>query len=180
MHQNLDLYPGTGMTAAVRLCPVPPPSDSDRRPAIARIHDIRSLVLTDEEDFRAHVLAVIADLGPVAFARIAMADGDDPADVVALVLHERPDVVLLDATGREIGVRRAVRALAASPARAGVVVVCEHSTPAARQLGALPKWGWTQDLRGAVEQAFIDGRAPVPSPPGPLAGWADKGPRRTD
>lgn len=137
-------------------------------------------MLSEEDDFRAHVLGVIADLGPVAFARIAMADGDDPADVVALVAHERPDVVLLDATGREAGVRRVVRALAESPVRAGVVIVCEHSTPAARQLGALPKWGWTQDLRGAVEQAFVDGRAPSPSPPGPLAGWADQGPRRGD
>jgi CheY-like chemotaxis protein len=159
---------------------VPPPSDSDRRPAIARLHDIRSLILSDEDDFRAHVLAVIADLGPVAFARIAITAADDPADVVALVLHERPDVLLLDATGRESAVRRAVRALAESPVRVGVVVVCEHSTPAARQLGALPKWGWTQDLRGAVEQAFVEGRAPAPSPPGPLAGWADRGPRRED
>jgi hypothetical protein len=156
---------------------VPPPSDSDRTSSIARLHDIRSLVLSDEDSFRAHVLGVIADLGPVSFARIAISDTGDPADVVALVLHERPDVVLLDATGRESGARRALRALAESPVRAGVVVVCEHSTPAARQLGALPKWGWTQDLRGAVEQAFLDGRAPAPGPPGPLAGWADKGPR---
>jgi hypothetical protein len=161
---------------------VSPPSHRDEPPngARTRLHAIRSLVLGGETSFRAHVLGVIADLGPVAFASIDLAGDEDPADVVALVLHERPDVVLLDATGREAGVRRVVRALAEASVRIGVVVVCEHSTPAARQLGALPKWGWTQDLRGAVQRAFVEGRAPAPSPAGPLAGWADRGPRRRD
>ena len=159
-------------------------SDSDPVP-VARIHPIRCLVVGGEDSFRAHVLAVIADLGPVAFARIAMTDdGANAADVVALVRYQRPDVVLLDATGRETGVRHVLAALAdgrnGDGAGIGVVVVCEHSTPAARRLGALPKWGWTQDLRGAVERAFVDGRAPVPGPAGPLAGWADEGPRPTD
>ena len=160
------------------------PSDSDPVP-VARIHPIRCLVVGGEDSFRAHVLAVIADRGPVACARLALtAAGATGAVVVALVRHERPDVVLLDATGRETGVRHVLAALAAGQNGAadgiGVVVVCEHSTPAARRLGALPKWGWTQDLRGAVERAFVDGRAPVPGPAGPLAGWADKGPRPTD
>jgi hypothetical protein len=157
-----------------------PPSHRDEPPATARLHAISSLVLGGETSFRAHVLGVIADLGPVAFASVGMAANDEPADVVALVLHERPDVVLLDATGREAGVRRVVLALAEASVRVGVVVVCEHSTPAARQLGALPKWGWTQDLRGAVQRAFVEGRAPAPRPAGPLAGWADQGPRRED
>jgi hypothetical protein len=167
---------------------VSPPSDSDPAP-IARLHPIRSLVVGGEDSFRAHVLAVIADLGPVSFSSIAMtADGDGATEVVALVRHERPDVVLLDATGRETGVRRVLAALAdgqdgdgdGDGVGVGVVVVCEHSTPAARRLGALPKWGWTQDLRGAVERAFLDGRAPAPGPAGPLAGWAEEGPRISD
>jgi hypothetical protein len=67
----------------------------------------------------------------------------------------------------------------------GVVVVCERPTAAARQLGALPKWGWTEDLRSAVESASVRGRPRLPEgiaraaatapPPGPLAGWADDG-----
>jgi hypothetical protein len=155
-------------------------SESDHAP-VARLHPICSLVVGGEDSFRAHVLAVIADLGPVSFARVAMtADGAGAADVVALVRHERPDVVLLDATGHETGVRRVLAELAKVVDGVGVVVVCEHSTPAARRLGALPKWGWTQDLRGAVERAFVDGRAPAPGSAGPLAGWADEGPRRPD
>jgi hypothetical protein len=161
-----------------------PPQRDDPSP-VARLHPIRSLVIGGEDSFRAHVLAVIADLGPVSFASIAMhGDGTNATDVVGLVRHERPDVVLLDATGREAGVRHVLEALADSQNGdgdgIGVVVVCEHSTPAARGLGALPKWGWTQDLRGAVERAFLAGRAPAPSPAGPLAGWADEGPRLPD
>lgn len=158
---------------------MPPPADTDPAP-VARLHPIRSLVIGGEDSFRAHVLAVIADLGPVAFASAGMTGAEDAADVVALVRHECPDVVLLDATGRETGVHGVLAALAEALGDVGVVIVCEHSTPAARRLGALPKWGWTQDLRGAVERAFVNGRSPARSPAGPLAGWSEQGPLRPD
>ena len=105
---------------------------------------------------------------------------------MALVQHEHADVLLLDATGCEAQARRVFAAVAEAVPRVGVVVVCQHSTTAARRLGALPKWGWTQDLRNAVERAHADRRlrltgalpagcpAPAaPRPAGPLAGWVD-------
>jgi DNA-binding NtrC family response regulator len=105
--------------------------------------------------------------------------GGQSADVLALVRRENPDVVVLDATDCEEGVERLVPALADDLPRVGVVVVCEHSTTAAQRIGALPKWGWTQDLRRAVERAYDDrGRrirvrrpAAIPRAAGPLAGW---------
>lgn len=162
---------------------VPPPSTSHATFPVMRLDPIRSLTLSADLAYRAHLIAVIADLGPVAFADIALAERDDVADVLALVGHEHPDVLLLDATGCEAGVSRIVNALADASAGLGVVVVCEHSTAAARRLGALPKWGWTQDLRSAVERAAGDGRPRVPgalAEAGPLAGWAEQGPRRPD
>lgn len=151
-------------------------SDSDDTPEV-RSDPIRSLILGGDDDYRAHVFSVIADLGPVAFASLAIVDGGGPGDVVALVAVEQPDVVVLDATGREAGIREVLEALADSETQTGVVVVCEQSTAAARRLGALPKWGWTQDLRGAVQQAYADGRWPGPRQAGPLAGWSEEVPR---
>jgi hypothetical protein len=125
------------------------------------------------------VLAVVGDLGPVLLAMTAVHGCGGPTDVVALVRHENPDVVVLDATGCEEGVERLVPSLADELPRVGVVVVCEHSTAAAQRIGALPKWGWTQDLRRAVERAYDDrGRrirrrrpAAIRRAAGPLAGW---------
>lgn len=160
-----------------------PPSASDRTSQVVRLHPVRSLILGSDLPYRAHLIAVIGDLGPVAFATVALGERDDVADVLALVLHEHPDVVLLDATGCEAGVTHLVAALADASASLGVVVVCEHSTAAARRLGALPKWGWTQDLRSAVERAAVDRHPRAPgaiAAPGPLAGWAEEGPARPD
>jgi hypothetical protein len=147
-----------------------------------RLHPIRSLVLSSDRAYRERALAVLAGLGPVSFATIALASCEDLPDVLALVRHERPEVVVLDASGCEAGVARVIVALAEASADVGVVVVCERSTAAARQLGALPKWGWTQDLRGAVEAAWMDRRPRAPEgiataeaagPAGPLAGWVE-------
>jgi hypothetical protein len=149
-----------------------------------RLHPIRSLVLASDVAYCERVLAVVGDLGPVLLAMTAVHGCGDPADVVALVRHENPDVLVLDATGCEEGVARLIPVLADELPRVGVVVVCEHSTTAAQRLGTLPKWGWTQDLRRAVERAYDDrGRrmaghrtarrrpAAIPRAAGPLAGW---------
>jgi hypothetical protein len=168
---------------------VPPPSASDATPAVARLRKIRSLVLGSDLSYREHALAVLGVLGPVAFTTVDLAERGSPADVLALVRAERPDVLVLDATGREAAVARVIDALVSAAATVGVVVVCEHSTATARQLGARPKWGWTEDLRRAVELASVAGVPPPPgviaSPdgpgtPGPLAGWAELGPTRPD
>jgi hypothetical protein len=167
---------------------VSPPSASDANPAVVRLYPIRSLVLGSDLAYRAHAFTVLGLLGPVGFARVDMADRDGSAEVLALVRAESPDVLVLDATGCEAAAARLIGAIARAAATVGVVVVCEHSTAAARQLGALPKWGWTEDLRSAVEFAFSAGSQPFrggiaaadgPWPAGPLAGWADQGPPRS-
>jgi hypothetical protein len=158
---------------------VPPASASDAKSPVIRLHPIRSLVLASDVAYCERVLAVVGDLGPVLLAMTAVHGCGGPTDVVALVRHENPDVVVLDATGCEEGVERLVPSLADELPRVGVVVVCEHSTAAAQRIGALPKWGWTQDLRRAVERAYDDrGRrirrrrpAAIRRAAGPLAGW---------
>jgi hypothetical protein len=159
---------------------VSPPSASDATPAVVRLHPIRILVAGGDDAFRERALDVFGELGPVAFTATAPAGREE---LLAAVRAERPDVVVLDATGREAAARRMIVALAESATPVGVVVVCEQATAAARRLGALPKWGWTQDLRRAVERASVGEGRPVPEgfaaadhPPGPLAGWADDGP----
>jgi hypothetical protein len=157
---------------------VPQTSASDARSSVIRLHPIRCLVLASDVAYCERVVAVVGDLGPVLLAMTAAHGCGEPADVLALVRRENPDVVVLDATGCEKGVERLVPALADELPRAGVVV-CEHSTAGAQRLGALPKWGWTQDLRRAVERAYDDrgrrirGRRPsaMPRAAGPLAGW---------
>jgi hypothetical protein len=158
--------------------PDPRPFPGDTAGRARETRQIRSLNLVSDLAFRAHLITVIGDLGPVAFATVGVAKPDDLADVLALVRLERPDVVLLDATGCEPGVARVVTALADASAALGVVVVCEQSTAAARRLGALPKWGWTQDLRSAFECAAADRSPRAPraiAQAGPLAGWAEAG-----
>jgi DNA-binding NarL/FixJ family response regulator len=163
---------------------VPSTRGSDAKSTVIRLHPICSLVLASDAAYCDRVLRVVGDLGPVLLAITAEGQCGEPDDVLALVRRENPDVVVLDATGREAGVKHIATAIADTLPRVGVVIVCEHSTAAARQLGALPKWGWTQDLRDAVERAYADRRrrvtrsrppshpaAPAPRTAGPLAGW---------
>lgn len=158
---------------------MPPPSASDTS-AVVRLHPISVLVAGGDVAFHERAHEVLAELGPVAFAATAPAGGDE---LLAAVYAQRPDVVVLDATDCETATGRLIAALAERAAHVGVVVVCEQATAAARRLGALPKWGWTQDLLRAVELASVGERRPVPEgfagaarPPGPLAGWAEDGP----
>lgn len=103
--------------------------------------------------------AVLGELGRVSFALAEPADADL---VLSLVEHEQADVVVLDATGSEAAVKAVLNALAASDPRLGVVVVCEHLMGNERNLRALPKWGWTRDLRVAVQRARHDASPVVP------------------
>jgi hypothetical protein len=145
---------------------------------VVRLHPIRVLVVGSDLAYRERAIAVLAELGPVGFTGVTPGDQDE---LLAVVRDEHPDVVVLDASGCEPAVGRLIAALAARSAAVGIVVVCEQATAAARRLGALPKWGWTEDLRSAVESASVGGRARLPAtaaadaapPPGPLAGWAE-------
>ncbi len=115
---------------------------------------VRVLVIGVDARYRERARAVVGEFGSVAFAVAAPCD---PDDVRVLAQRERADVVVLDATACEADVARVVATLHAKVPRLGVVVVCEHLTDAARELNALPKWGWRSDLRAAVQHAHIDG-----------------------
>ncbi|HWC25669.1 MAG TPA: hypothetical protein VG474_03700, partial [Solirubrobacteraceae bacterium] len=112
--------------------------------AVVRLRPIRTLVVTLDLAYRERAVTVLSALGPVTFAVTSL---DEPGDIASLADGERPDVVVLDATGAERAARQVIAALAQSAPRAGILVVCHHCTDAARELGALPKWGWTHDLR---------------------------------
>lgn len=115
---------------------------------------VRVLVIGTDARYRERAHTVIGALGSVVFA---VAKPCDPDDVAVLAQRERADVVVLDATDCEAAVARVVATLAAKAPRLGIVVVCEHLTGAARELDALPKWGWRSELSAAVQHATIDG-----------------------
>jgi hypothetical protein len=115
---------------------------------------VKVLVIGTDARYRERAHTVIGALGSVVFA---VAEPCDPDDVAVLAQRERADVVVLDATGCEAAVARVVATLAAKAPRLGIVVVCEHLTIAARELNALPKWGWRSELSAAVQHANIDG-----------------------
>jgi hypothetical protein len=125
---------------------------------------IRALVVASDARYRERAQTVIGELGTVSFAIVAPID---PDDMEWLVRHERADVAVLDATDCEADVAQVIVALSAVAPRVGVVVVCEHLTAAARELCALPKWGWTRELRTAVQRAVVEG-SPLLRPQRPL------------
>lgn len=145
------------------------PAGGERLAPVIRLRPIRTLVISTELAYRERALMVLADLGPVAFA---VASPSEPGDVESLLREEPADVAVLDATGCEPAARRVIAALARSSPRTGIVVVCHHCTEESRELDALPKWGWTQDLRTAVERAYRDG-----NPLGPPLGSLRRPPR---
>ncbi len=139
------------------------PSDAQTQPGSAaadslapviRLLPIRTLVVSPDLTYRDRARTVLCELGPVSFAVTSLFQ---PDDVASLLQDEDADVLLLDATGCETAARKVIETLAGSAPRTGIVVVCHHCTEAARELRALPKWGWTQDLRAGVELAYREG-----------------------
>lgn len=128
---------------------------------VVRLRPIRTLVVSPDLAYHQRAMTVLGELGGVV---CAVATLSEPAGIAGLVAQERPDVVLLDATGCESAAHDVIAALVEAAPRAGVVTVCHHCTDAARALDALPKWGWTQDLRAGVELAYREG-----NPLSPLA-----------
>lgn len=118
---------------------------------VIRLRPIRTMVISPDIAYRDRAWTVLSPLGPVSFALTSL---DEPADIAGLLYEEPADVVLLDATGCEPGAHDVIEMLADTTPRTGVVVVCHHCTSGARELRALPKWGWTQDLRAGVELAY--------------------------
>ena len=127
---------------------------------VIRLHPIRTMVISADIAYRERAWKVLSGLGDVSFAVTALTE---PDDIAALLRAEPADVVLLDATDCEAAAWEVIATLAKAAPRTGVVVVCHHCTEAARQLRALPKWGWTQDLRAGVEDAYRDGNPLSPA-----------------
>lgn len=132
----------------------PGSAGTERLAPVVRLRPIRTLGISPDLAYRERAWTVLSELGPVSFTVASLADADD----IAALLHADPaDVVLLDATGCEMATRQVIATLAETTPRTGIVVVCHHCTEAARDLRALPKWGWTQDLRAGVEIAYREG-----------------------
>ncbi len=126
-----------------------------RAPAqVIRLRPIRTLVIARDLAFRQRAMTVLAELGLVSFAIAAI---DDRASVLALIEQERPDVVVLDATGCTRCVAGAVYELYERVPRVGVVIVSADGDDGRLGLAALPKWGWAADLSRAVQQAYDHG-----------------------
>lgn len=136
------------------------PDDAAGLGALAAPRTIRTLVVSADPAYRERARRVLVPLGPVA---VAVVGPGAPGDLVSILAHGSADVVVLDASDDEASARRAITALAETAPRTGVVVVCQHCTPAATDLRALPKWGWTQDLLAAVAHAADDGNPTIPT-----------------
>lgn len=132
---------------------------------VIRLRPIRITVISTDVAYRERAWTVLREVGRVSFVVSSLAEHDDIAGLLSI---EPADVVVLDATGCETAAGKVIAALAEKAPRTGVVVVCHHCTQAARELRALPKWGWTQDLRAGVERAYRDGNPQATGPLSPL------------
>ena len=121
---------------------------------VIRLHSIRTLVIARDLAFRQRAMTVLAELGVVSFA---IASLDAREQVLALVEHERPDVVVLDATGCSAAIHALVYLLFEHAPRTGVVVVSSNGNDHRLGLPAVPKWGWACDLSHAVQEAYHHG-----------------------
>jgi len=147
------------------------PAEAEPSAPVVRLRPIRTLVVSGDLDYKDRALTVISELGPAAFAVGSLSA---PEDVLNLAAAERADVVVLDASGCEHDAAAVLSKLAERLPRVGIVVVCQHCSAAAVELDALPKWGWTQDLRAGIERAYREGN---PLCPGLLASVRRNGPR---
>lgn len=120
---------------------------------VIRLHPIRTLVLSRDLGFRQRAVTVLGDLGVASFAVASLEIADE---VVGLIERERPDVVMLDATGCEPAVARVVYELSHVAPRIGVVLVATRGEGAHR-LQTIDKWGWAEELSGAVQDAYRRG-----------------------
>ncbi|MEA2217710.1 MAG: hypothetical protein QOJ35_336 [Solirubrobacteraceae bacterium] len=117
---------------------------------VIRLHPIRTLVVSRDLAFRQRAVTVLGELGLAAFA---VASLDAVAEVVALVDRERPQVVVLDATGCAAAAATISCELGSAAPRVGVVVVAGRSDRSQRP-GTLDKWGWAEELSRAVQHAY--------------------------
>ncbi len=121
---------------------------------VIRLHPVRTLVISRDLAFRQRAMTVLEDLGVVSFA---IAGLEARGEVVALIEHQHPDVVVLDATACAPSIAGLVYELYERAPRVGVVIVSSSGPDHRLGLPALAKWGWAADLSRAVQQAYRDG-----------------------
>src|SRR4051794_37272712 len=98
----------------------PSPDPADGCAVVIRLRPIRTLVIARDLAFRERSMAVLLELGPVAFAVVSL---DCPEEVLELVERHLADVVVLDATGCAPAVPPVISALYRANPRVGVVIV---------------------------------------------------------
>ncbi len=126
----------------------------DAPATVVRLRPIRTLTIARDLAFRQRAMTVLADLGPAAFA---VASLDEPDEVVALVLSQRADVVVLDVTVSASALAQVVLALSERAPRVGVVAVSDRVDRAHHAVAVLTKWGWAADLARAAQDAYNRG-----------------------
>ncbi|MEJ7826177.1 MAG: hypothetical protein WKF48_12145 [Solirubrobacteraceae bacterium] len=142
-HDTAALEPGAALTAPEPACA-----------PVIMLRPIRTMTIARDLAFRQRAMTVLADLGPAAFAVAAL---EEPDDVVALVVQQRADVVILDVTVSAPALAHVVLALSERVPRVGVIVVSDHVECAGHALPVLAKWGWAADLSRAVQDAYRHG-----------------------
>lgn len=135
---------------------VPPGDDqpASRVATVTRLRPIRTLTIARDLAFRQRAVTVLAGLGPTAFAVAAL---DRPAAVVALVVEQQADVVVLDVTVSAKELAQVVSALLEAAPRVGVVAVSDHVSQTGHALPVLAKWGWAAELSKAAQDAYRRG-----------------------
>ena len=130
-----------------------PDADSGRLAPVVRLHSTRTLVVSRDLAFRQRAVAVLGQLGVVAFAVVSLEAAEQ---IVELVQRERAHVVVLDVTGSTNAIASTLIALCAEAPLVGVVLVATQPDRSLR-LPTLDKWGWAEDLSRAVQQAYHRG-----------------------
>ncbi len=124
------------------------------RANVVQLRPIRTLTIACDLGFRQRAMTVLAELGPTAFAVTPLAQ---PDEVVAVVLQQQADVVVLDVTVSAPALAEVVLALAKGAPRVGVVAVSDPVHRSGHRPNVLAKWGWASEISRAVQVAYRDG-----------------------
>lgn len=133
------------------------PSGDRTEPAgatVVRLRPIRTLTIARDLAFRQRAMTVLAELGPAAFAVMAL---EPPDGVVSLVVRQSADVVVLDVSGSAAALPRVLAALSEHAPRVGVVAVSDRADRAGHDVHVLAKWSWAAELTRAVQDAHRRG-----------------------
>jgi hypothetical protein len=117
---------------------------------VIRLRPVHTLVIAHDLAFRRRASMVLAELGCVSLANVAL---DAIGKIVILARRQRADVVVLDATGAIASVGPVVSALYDMAPRVGVLVVMDQVHCAVGGLRVIPREGPDANLSAAVTNA---------------------------